>query len=520
MVDPLAPLTVGAASFNIDTTLGGTSPSNLRAIGSFINGNATGQLPAANQPTVGGPISYSGGIGISSGVCLCTGVVTDADSAGTNAAVGSGVGVEGPNNGFALTELFNMSTTLNAGELSFMTGTPIDADFASQVTSVAPGGEGDAAVLQFEVTLAEPGFLRLSFEFASDEAPFHVDNVIGDINDSMAVFVRQESCSNSQFENIALLKSPGQLDTPLTLKTLVDCDEPIFFRNQIAPAPATDLISGGVLGDFPSSLHGYDEDGNLLNEPADGVPYYNHEFGGFSKVLTRETPEALVPGTYTIKVVVQDVFDRNVDSGVFVEEESLRLFEIAKGDYNLDGTVDSADYSVWSSNFGANPATYDQGDGNGDCRVDAIDYAVWRDNLGSTGNKDIRSDFDRDGDVDLGDLAILVRFSGLGSCASRFEGDADGDGDVDQDDIDIFVSEWGTSSMASSMLLANNPASAILFAEIEGLVSGESTLLTQALNCLAAPVTSQSVPENPEVNGDGTIDEQDFAILDKLLGIN
>jgi hypothetical protein len=51
------------------------------------------------------------------------------------------------------------------------------------------------------------------------------------------------------------------------------------------------------------------------------------------------------------------------------------------GDFNGDGVVDIADYTVWADNFGgAGPA----GDGNGDGVVDIADYTVWADNFGRT----------------------------------------------------------------------------------------------------------------------------------------
>lgn len=36
------------------------------------------------------------------------------------------------------------------------------------------------------------------------------------------------------------------------------------------------------------------------------------------------------------------------------------------GDYNNDGRVSNADYSIWRTNFGLNPSNALQGDGNGD----------------------------------------------------------------------------------------------------------------------------------------------------------
>jgi glucose/arabinose dehydrogenase len=49
------------------------------------------------------------------------------------------------------------------------------------------------------------------------------------------------------------------------------------------------------------------------------------------------------------------------------------------GDYNIDGGVDQADYSVWKKNFGSN--LFLAADGNGNGIVDTADYVVWRNNL-------------------------------------------------------------------------------------------------------------------------------------------
>ncbi|MEM8866206.1 MAG: cellulase family glycosylhydrolase [Planctomycetota bacterium] len=55
------------------------------------------------------------------------------------------------------------------------------------------------------------------------------------------------------------------------------------------------------------------------------------------------------------------------------------------GDYNGDGTVDSADYTVWRDNLGATGLdAYAPGDGNGDGNVTAADYTVWREQYGTS----------------------------------------------------------------------------------------------------------------------------------------
>jgi hypothetical protein len=48
------------------------------------------------------------------------------------------------------------------------------------------------------------------------------------------------------------------------------------------------------------------------------------------------------------------------------------------GDFNLDGVVDAADYTVWRDNLGAGLL----GDANFDGIADAADLAIWRDAYG------------------------------------------------------------------------------------------------------------------------------------------
>src|SRR5262245_50293770 len=52
------------------------------------------------------------------------------------------------------------------------------------------------------------------------------------------------------------------------------------------------------------------------------------------------------------------------------------------GDYNRDGTVDTADYVVWRTSFGQSIGPTSGADGNGDGIVDDADYEFWRANFG------------------------------------------------------------------------------------------------------------------------------------------
>jgi hypothetical protein len=69
--------------------------------------------------------------------------------------------------------------------------------------------------------------------------------------------------------------------------------------------------------------------------------------------------------------------------------ESLFALDVGKlearpyADFNLDGVIDNADFTIWKANFGVeNNASFEEGDANGDGLIDAADYVVWRDTMG------------------------------------------------------------------------------------------------------------------------------------------
>ena len=54
------------------------------------------------------------------------------------------------------------------------------------------------------------------------------------------------------------------------------------------------------------------------------------------------------------------------------------------GDYNADGRVNTADYTVWRNALGTNVDEYTGADGDGDGQVDAGDYGVWKTHFGES----------------------------------------------------------------------------------------------------------------------------------------
>jgi FG-GAP-like repeat/ASPIC and UnbV len=65
-------------------------------------------------------------------------------------------------------------------------------------------------------------------------------------------------------------------------------------------------------------------------------------------------------------------------------DQILHLVEgVLTGDYNHDGIVDAADYTVWRDEFGST-GTGLAADGNNDNTINQLDYDIWKNNFGDT----------------------------------------------------------------------------------------------------------------------------------------
>ena len=89
--------------------------------------------------------------------------------------------------------------------------------------------------------------------------------------------------------------------------------------------------------------------------------------------------------TYTLMFSDEDLpgaLTKSLTLTLFGEVEAALLF----GDYNRDGAVDAADYSVWRNSFGTSvEMQYDGADGDGDMTIGPGDYAVWKMHYGAVG---------------------------------------------------------------------------------------------------------------------------------------
>jgi hypothetical protein len=75
----------------------------------------------------------------------------------------------------------------------------------------------------------------------------------------------------------------------------------------------------------------------------------------------------------------------SVSSNVAVPGAQVQASDVVplqSGDYNLDGIVDTADYTVWRDTRGQHVVPFTRADGNGDGIIDSDDYEVWVENFG------------------------------------------------------------------------------------------------------------------------------------------
>ena len=98
-------------------------------------------------------------------------------------------------------------------------------------------------------------------------------------------------------------------------------------------------------------------------------------FGVFSNVTTGQrllTADGM--GSFVVNYGAGSTFNQN--------QIILSAFQaILAGDYNHDGLVDAADYTVWRDSLGETGFDL-SADGNGDHVVDINDYNMWKTNFG------------------------------------------------------------------------------------------------------------------------------------------
>jgi hypothetical protein len=139
-----------------------------------------------------------------------------------------------------------------------------------------------------------------------------------------------------------------------------------------------------------------------------------------------------------------------------------RVFELL-GDYNGNGTVDAADYTVWRDTLTSTTDLRADGDDNG--KIDPNDYMIWFHAFGRrTGS--LMGDSSGDGAVDIADYNVWVATKGT----TDLRADCNQDGVVNDADYDIWFDTFGSTlsvgqfGLLSSAFAPGTPPEVVGFA--------------------------------------------------------
>jgi hypothetical protein len=113
------------------------------------------------------------------------------------------------------------------------------------------------------------------------------------------------------------------------------------------------------------------------------------------------------------------------------------------GDFDNDGDIDADDIDLLMANLGGDPAVYDL---TNDGVVDQDDVDEWVFNIVPIGENigTVYGDFNLDGEVNAGDLALLATNYGTVGDWGWATGDGNGDGNVDAGDLAMLATNYGT----------------------------------------------------------------------------
>ena len=150
---------------------------------------------------------------------------------------------------------------------------------------------------------------------------------------------------------------------------------------------------------------------------------------GWGDLYRRELPGQwidvtdLASGPYWFEVMVDpynkinESSDSNNTTQIMVNL-TIPQPQIMPGDYNDDGHVDAADYTVWRDTLGQSVAAATHADGDGDGMISSADYDVWKQHFGRVDDRKWRGGGDgsrakRDGVMFVGcvlfGIGIVVR---------------------------------------------------------------------------------------------------------------
>ena len=163
------------------------------------------------------------------------------------------------------------------------------------------------------------------------------------------------------------------------------------------------------------------------------------------------------------------------------------------GDYNFNGTVDAADYSVWRDIQGDWVGRGTGADGDGDGVINDADYDVWVANFGS--GTPLAGDYNNDGVVDAADYTVWR--DGLGTTFT-------------EDDYDTWADHFGAGFANASEIMA-------AFALAIGDYNADGAVDHHDYNVWTSTFGS-TTDLRADGNGDGVVDAADYTVWRDQLG--
>ena len=156
-------------------------------------------------------------------------------------------------------------------------------------------------------------------------------------------------------------------------------DDTVFDSQGFAYTDPADLAVATDSGDYYSEgwFTGFWHYGIAANDPYNG--------GSWSDVATGMAGRTLTDGAWD-----SWTFSPTFNFSSFAQNPVAAASPFPPGDFNHDGHVDAADYSVWRTTFSS---TFESApDGNHNGVVDAADYVIWRKAVaGSAASSDLSS---------------------------------------------------------------------------------------------------------------------------------
>jgi hypothetical protein len=130
-----------------------------------------------------------------------------------------------------------------------------------------------------------------------------------------------------------------------------------------------------LLSDSMTAQQGFHNHGLLSFALDNDPPPPAGAYGFFARVLS-DSYAASEPFLIVLNHGVTD-YEQMTPAALAINAAAINVEPIL-GDYDGNGSVNSADYNLWRAEFGRSVPRFASPDGNGNGIVDAADYVVWR----------------------------------------------------------------------------------------------------------------------------------------------